>query len=162
MDKNKMKEVFWNWVDSEGGDYKVARVMGKQNGTFLTRARDRDSMPKLDTLEQMADLFESFPAEELLPRYKRKAQVENESHDINPGAASDGYNPAEGWKLLIKEQENRIKEQAQTIEELKRLLGEEKTEKRDILAALLGKSKAGSTSLSVVYNREVTPVKQGA
>lgn len=60
-----VNEVFWKWIDAEGGDYKVAKRLGKINGSFLLNARKRGAMPKLSTLQEMAKKLPGFPKEVL-------------------------------------------------------------------------------------------------
>lgn len=100
-------KLFWDWIDAHGGDYKVGRALGKPNGTFLTNSRNRNSLPKPDTMADIAKVFPDFPVTDLIPSYAAKPT----SEPINPGAASDGYNAAEmmnGWKQLVEEKEKTI------------------------------------------------------
>lgn len=70
-----VSEKFWGWVDSYGGDYQLGRAIGKANGSVFANSRKRGSMPKPDTLRQIAERVPGFPAKEFVPGYSGRAEV---------------------------------------------------------------------------------------
>ena len=103
---------FFNFIESKGGTYTVARAIGKVNGSLFDNHKKRGSLPKMETMLLIASVYSDFDvsyyakANILMTPPERKQVVKNLKQNDSP--INIPTEAIESWKMVEEAYKMRI------------------------------------------------------